>query len=284
MASSPTVWRRWLAHELLRLRLAAGYERADVAKRIPCTPQKIGHLETATVPPKIKDLEDVLLPMYGVPQELWSRYLQAARDARQKGWWESHAEVMSDWFSRYVGLEYGASELHCWEPQLVNGLLQTWGYAAAVLRGGTPERSDAQLEQQARLRLQRQRVLDHEDPPRLWVVLDESVLHANVGGPEVMREQLHHLIEAASRPRVTVQVLRGDIGAHPGMLGAFSLLDFPTEGDLGVVYLEHRTGGLYIEHPPELNDYRAAWDRLVGLALSPTASTELITETARGLR
>lgn len=284
MPSSPTVWRRWLAHELLRLRLAAGFERAQVAERIRCTSQKIGHLETATVPPKIKDLEDILLPMYGVPRECWHRYLQAARDARQKGWWESHTEAMSNWFSLYVGLEYGASGLHCWEPHLINGLLQTQAYAAAVLRAGTEKRSEAQLEQQSKLRLQRQRILDHEDPPELWVVLDESVLHANVGGAEVMLAQLHHVLEAARRPKVTVQVLPRNAGPHPGMLGAFTLLDFPTEGDPGAVYLEHRTGALYLEHTSELNDYRAAWQRLAGLALSPTASTELITETARGLR
>lgn len=281
MASSPTVWRRWLAHELLRLRKAAGLERADVAKVVRCTSQKIGHLETAVVPPKVRDLEEVLLPMYHVPQERWPYYVQAARDARQKGWWESHADALPGWFSLYVGLEQGASELSCWEPLLVNGLLQTPGYASALLRGGTVERSDEDLERQLKIRMERQRILDNGDPPRLWMVLNEAVLHTNVGGTDVMRAQLDHLAKMAKRPRLTIQVLPRDVGAHPGMDGGFSILGFSTEGDPGVVYLENRTGALYLEQPFELRDYRVAWEHLVGLALSPAASTNLITTTAK---
>lgn len=277
MASSPTVWRRWLAHELLRLRKAASLERADVAKVVRCTPQKIGHLETAVVPPKVRDLEEVLLPMYHVPEERWAYYLQAARDARQKGWWESHADALPGWFSLYIGLEQGASDIYHWDPQLVFGLLQTAGYASAVLRGDTAERTDAEAERQLKLRLERQRILDGEEPPRLWVVLNETALRANVGGLDVMRAQLQHLVNIAQRPRVTIQVLPKHAGAHPGMLGSFHILGFPTDGDPGVVYLEHRTGALYLEQPSELRDYRIAWEHLVGLALSPTDSVDLIT-------
>ncbi len=281
MASSPTVWRRWLAHELLRLRKAASLERADVAKVVRCTSQKIGHLETAVVPPKVRDLEEVLLPMYHVPEERWPYYLQAARDARQKGWWESHADVLADWFSLYIGLEQGASELLCWEPLLVNGLLQTPGYASAVLRGGTVERSEQDAERQLQIRMERQRVLDNGDQPRLWMVLNEAALHANVGGADVMRAQLDHLAKMAKRPRITIQVLPRDVGAHPGMLGGFHILGFPTDGDPGVVYLENRTGALYLEQAFELNDYRIAWQHLVGSALSPADSTDLITTIAK---
>lgn len=281
--TSPTVWRRWLAHELLRLRRAAGLERADVAKRVRCTTQKIGHIETATVPPKTRDLEEVLLPMYGVPADRWAFYLQAAKDARKKGWWESHTDALPEWFSLYVGLEQGASEIRTWDPQLVHGLLQTEDYMAAVLRGGTDEFASAEVDRRVALRRARQAVLDAQEPLWFWKIISEDALHSNIGGPKVMRSQLGHLVEAAQRPHVTVQVLPRGIGAHAGVLGPFMVLGFPTEGDPGVVYLEHRTGAVYLEEGSEMKAHRIAFEKLRDLALSPTASVDLIAKTAEGL-
>lgn len=284
MASSPTVWLRWLSHELLRLRKEAGLERAEVARAVRCTPQKIGHLETATVPPKIKDLEEVLLPMYKVPEERWPYYLQAARDARKKGWWEKHADDLPKWFSLYVGLEQGASELYFWDPLLVHGLLQTRDYMTAVQRGGSPELPDAEVERIVEVRLARQSILDADDPPRLWSVIGEAALRSNIGGPEIMRAQLRHMLDMARRPRVTVQLLPLDAGAHPGLRGPVYIMGFPTDGDTGVVYLEYRTGALYLEDAAEVKDYQISFEHLSSQALSPAASRKRIAAIAEELR
>ncbi|MGQ0840278.1 helix-turn-helix domain-containing protein [Actinokineospora sp.] len=282
--SSPTVWLRWLSHELLRLRKEAGLERRDVAAKLHCTPQKVGHLETATVPPKLLDLEKVLLPLYQVPEDRWPFYLQAARDARKKGWWDSYAETLPTWFSLYIGLEQGASDLHVWEPHLIHGLLQTENYASAIIRGGTAELPEENITRRVETRLARQSALTEVDPLRLWVVLSEGALRSNVGGPPVMREQLERLLIAASQPRVTIQVLPNDIGAHPGMHGAFAIMDFPSPTDPGVTYLEHRSGALYLEQPHELRDHRIAMEHLRGLALNPADSRTLIARTGKELQ
>lgn len=282
MTTSPTVWRRWLAQELLRLRLTAGLDRTRVAKAIRCTPQKIGHIETATVPPKVIDLEEIFLPMYGVPEERWPFYVQAARDARKKGWWESHSAALPDWFSLYIGLEQGATQLQKWDPQLVHGLLQTRAYMTALLGVGGDLPAE-ELERRVELRLARQSILEGPDPLRLVLVLAEDALHTNIGGPEVMREQLEHLVKMARKRRITVQVLPRGLGAHAGFQGPFTILDFATEDDPGVVYLEHRAGAVYLEHSAEVKTHRIALEDLRGMALSPTASIELITRTAEGI-
>jgi transcriptional regulator with XRE-family HTH domain len=283
VASSPTVWLRWLSHELLRLRKEAGLERAEVATAIRCTTQKIGHLETAHTPPKIKDLEEILLPMYKVPKERWPYYLQAARDARKKGWWENYTDAMPTWFSLYVGLEQGASELYSWDPLLLHGLLQTREYMTAVQRGGSPELPDAEVEQLVEVRLARQNILDAEEPPRLWLVTSEAALRSNIGGPQTMRAQLEHVLEMAKRPRITVQLLPLDAGAHPGLRGPVIIMGFPTEGDNGVVYLEYRTGAFYLEDAAQVKDYQISFEHLRSQALSPAASRKRIAAIAEEL-
>jgi transcriptional regulator with XRE-family HTH domain len=284
MTSSPTVWLRWLSHEMLRLRKEAGLERAEVAKAIRCSPQKIGHLETAVVAPKVRDLEEILLPMYGVPEERWPFYLQAARDARKKGWWDSHSGALQPWFSLYVGLEQGASELYVWDPQLVHGLLQTKDYMTAVTRGGSPELPEAEIARVVELRLARQDILAGEDAPRLWMVLGEGALRGNIGGAETMRGQLNHILSLAKQPRITVQVLPQDVGAHAGMRGPFIIMGFPTEGDPGLAYIEYRTGSLYLEEPWEVKAHQIDFEHLRSLTLSPAASLERIAAIAEELR
>jgi hypothetical protein len=277
------VWLRWLSHELVRLRTEAGFERGDVAKAVRCTTQKIGHLETAHTPPKIKDLQEVLLPMYNVPEERWPHYLQAARDARKKGWWQKHTDAMPGWFSLYVGLEQGASELYAWDPLLFHGLLQTRDYMTAVLRGGSPELPVAEVDRIVEVRLARQSILDAEDPPRLWMVISEAALRANIGGLQTMRAQLEHILNAAKRPRITIQVLPLDTGAHPGLRGPVIIMGFPTEGHASVVYLEYRTGSLYLDDMPEVKEHQVSFEHLSSLALSPAGSRKRIAAIAKEL-
>ncbi|SFD81623.1 Helix-turn-helix domain-containing protein [Actinopolyspora alba] len=283
MASSPTVWRRWLAHELTRLRKEATLERRDVAKKLRCSPQKVGHIETAFVPPKVRDLEEILLPLFGVPENRWPYYLQAARDARKKGWWESYeSEALPDWFSLFVGLEQGASQIRIYEAQLIPGLLQTREYARAVSQRGTVERHQEQIDQHVEVRMSRQKALIREDKPlRVWAVLDEAVLRRSVGSREVMHEQLVHLNSMSKRPKITVQVIPFEYGAHPGMTGRFQVLDFPWADDPGVTYVEHRAGALYLEEPGEIEAHTVAFEHLCALALSPDDSTTMIESVAK---
>ncbi len=279
-ASSPTAWRRWLAFELVRLRQRSGLEQRDVAKALRCSIGKVSYYETAERPVVVRDLDEVLLPLYGVPEERWPLYLQAARDSRQKGWWERYdPTTLPGWFSLFVGLEQGASRIRQYEAQLVPGLLQTHAYAEAVSRGGTAERTEEEIERHVELRLARQAVLHRDpDPLRLWVVLDEAVLRRVVGGPAVMAEQLRHLAAMAERPRVTVQVMPFSGGAYPGLNGGYQVLEFPWPSDPGLAYVEHRAGSLYLEEPREIRAHSAAFEHTCAVALSPRQSLTLIAD------
>lgn len=280
--SSPTVWRRWLAFELARLRQEAGLDQKDVAKALRCTVGKVSYYETAERPVVVRDLDEVLLPLFNVPEERWPIYLQAAKDSRQKGWWESHgADTLPSWFSLYVGLEQGASQVRTYEAQLIPGLLQTKEYASALLRRSTAERGDEEIERAVQLRLDRQQVLHRSpDPLRLWSVIDEAALRRVVGSSETMRDQLRHLAEVATQPKVTVQVIPFARGAHPGMTGPFIILGFPWPTDPGVVYVEHRSGALYLEQPHEIEAHTVAFEHLCALALAPDESARMIREIA----
>ncbi len=281
-ASSPTVWRRWLAFELVRLRQEAGLDQKAVAKALRCTVGKVSYYETAERPVVLRDLDEVLLPLYNVPQEQWPMYLQAAKDSRQKGWWERYdASTLRSWFSPFVGLEQGATQIRVYEAQLIPGLLQTKDYAEALTRRGTAERAEEDIARHVELRMTRQAVLHREpDPLRLWAVLDEAALRRVVGNPSVMREQLLHLAAMARHPKITVQVVPYTNGAHPGMMGRFQILDFPWPTDPGVAYIEHQAGALYLEEALDIEAHTVAFEHTCVLALSPDDSATMIRDAA----
>jgi hypothetical protein len=182
----------------------------------------------------------------------------------------------------FVGLEQGAAQIQSYEAQLVPGLLQTREYADAVARRGTAERAEDVIERHVELRMTRQAVLHREpDPLRLWAVLDEAVLRRVVGSPTIMRDQLRHLAEMASHPKITVQVVPYTHGAHPGMAaGPFHVLRFPWPTDPGVICVEHRSGGVYLEQPHEIDAHTVAFEHLCVLALSPDESATMIQNVA----
>lgn len=276
--SSPTVWRRWLAFELTRLREQAGLTQKDVAAALRCTPGKVSYYETAERPVVVRDLDEVLLPLYNVPAERWPRYLQAAKDARQKGWWERfNAPALPGWFSFYVGLEQGATQLRSYAGLLVPGLLQTADYADGTFRRTAEHHTENEIARRVELRLARQAILDREpDPLRLAVVLDEAALRRGVNGPDVMKVQLLHLAAAAERPHVTIQVVPFTHGYYPGMTGSFQILSFAPPTDPGVVYIEHRGGALYLEQALQIEEHVVTFEHICFRALPPDDSVALI--------
>jgi transcriptional regulator with XRE-family HTH domain len=282
--ASPTVWRRWLASELRRMRSEAGLEQKQVAHALRCTVTKVSYFENAQRPVVPRDLDEILLPLYSVPEERWPMYLDAADAARHKGWWETYDEdVLPEWFVRFVGFEQGASELRTYEPQFVAGLLQTPGYTAALMRGSHADLGEDQIARSVDLRARRQTVVFRDaNPLRCWVVLDEAALRRAAGGPRIMQAQLQHLVEAAQRGNVTVQVLPFRRGAHPGIGSGFTILTFPWPTDPGVVYVESGwSAGVYLEEPHEIEDHRQIFERLCALSLDPDASIGMMRDLAK---
>jgi transcriptional regulator with XRE-family HTH domain len=274
---SPTVRRRRLAARLRELRETAELTIDEVGERLECSASKISRIETGHVGVTPRDVRD-MLEVYGIDDDEREALVQLAREARKKGWWHSYNEVFT---GSFVGLESDASFLHTHQALLVPGLLQTEAYTRAVIRAIRPDAAETDVELRVRGRLNRQKLItDETNPPEYWAVLDEAVLQRTVGGPEVMREQLKRLVEAATLPNVTLQVVPFSSGAHAGMEAPFLILGYPEQADPDVVYVENSTSGVYLEQPEDVHRYTLMFDHLRAAALKPDDTVDLVDRTA----
>jgi transcriptional regulator with XRE-family HTH domain len=274
--AGPTVRRMLVGARLRRLRTDLGLTREEAAESIRASEWKIHRLENGQVGFKERDIID-LLRRYQVtdPAEV-AEFLHLAREANAPGWWQHYGDVLPQWFRTYVDLESAASLIRTYEGQFVPGLLQTDGYMRAVVRGAHLEDSAEEVGRRVRLRMARQTLLTREGPPRLWAVVDEAALRRPVGGREVMRGQLERLVEATKLPNVTLQILPFDSGAHPAMVGSFSVLRFPDRELPDVVYLEHLTSALYLNKPDEVDQYLHIMETICVRAAAPDQTVDLL--------
>jgi Domain of unknown function (DUF5753)/Helix-turn-helix domain len=253
--SGPTVRRMLVGAHLRRLRTEKAITREQAGAAIRASEWKIHRLENGQVGFKERDVVD-LLGLYGVtdPDQV-AAVVALAREANAPGWWHHYGDLLPQWFRAYVDLESAAALIRTYEGQLVPGLLQTEDYVRAVVGGAQLEDSPEEAERRVQLRLGRQSLLERPDAPRLWAVVDEAALRRPVGGPEVMRAQLERLIEATKLPNVTLQVLPFAAGAHPAMVGAFSVLRFPDQELPDIVYVEHLNNAAYLDKRGEVERY-----------------------------
>ncbi|MEU6390095.1 helix-turn-helix transcriptional regulator [Streptomyces sp. NPDC046939] len=274
--SGSVVRRILLGSQLRRLRESRGITREAAGYSIRASESKISRLELGRVSFKARDVED-LLTLYGVTDEAErGALLSLVKEANVAGWWHSYSDVLPSWFQTYVGLEGAASVIRGYEAQFVHGLLQTEAYAHAVVERGMRGASGEEVERRVALRLARQKVLVAERAPEVRLILDEAALRRVHGGPSVMREQLNHLVEAAQRPHITLQVVPFSHGWHAGESGTFTLLTFP-ESDLSdVVFLEQLTSALYLDKAEDVAQYEKAMARLQEDCPSPEESLELL--------
>jgi transcriptional regulator with XRE-family HTH domain len=271
------VQRLVLGGHLRRLREEAGLTTERAAASIRGSHSKISRMEHGRVGFKERDIAD-LLTLYGVgPGEEREALLNLAREASTPGWWQGYADILPHWVEPYFGLEAAASFIREYELQMVPGLLQTEDYARAVIRLGNLL-SDEEVNRRTQARISRQRILHRENPPRVWAVLDEGALSRIIGGRDVMRSQLRHLIEMCEHPAVTLQILPFSAGAHRAMGGPFTILRY-TEPDLrDVVFIEQLTSALYLDKPSEVDSYLEVMEE-VCLQAEPSAKTPGILRT-----
>ncbi|WP_308164090.1 helix-turn-helix domain-containing protein [Nonomuraea sediminis] len=267
----PTVVRILLGGHLRRLREARGLTRDAAGHVIRASESKMCRLELGRVGFKERDVRD-LLTLYGVSEEERASLLEMTREANAPGWWQHYSPVLPTWGEAYVALEEAASIIRAFEIQFLPPLLQTDDYARNLLALQHPDSSDAETSQRVSLRARRRQLLDQPDGPQLWAVIDEAALRRPIGGEEVMRAQIDHLIQTAETyPHITIQVLPYSKASHVTCPG-FTLLRFAERDLPDVIYLEHLTGALYLDKPDEVQAYRVAMDQLTIYALTPADS------------
>jgi hypothetical protein len=276
----PIVLRMLLGAQLRRFREGASVTPERAGAAIRGSRSKISRMETGRVGFKMRDVSDLLV-LYGVTDEqVRSSLLSRALQSNKPDWWAKYGDILPDWFESYLGLESAATTIRCFDIQFVHSLFQTRDYARAVLRLGYEADSPGEIEDRVALRLRRQDLLTRQGP-RIWSVLDESVLLRPVGGTDVMRDQLRHLIEVATLPHITIQVMPFARSGHAGESGSFSILRFGEQDLPDVVYIENLTSAIYLDQRPDVEHFLGVMDRLSARAMTPAATRHLLEQAAR---
>ncbi|AQZ69752.1 Putative DNA-binding protein in cluster with Type I restriction-modification system [[Actinomadura] parvosata subsp. kistnae] len=274
--SGPTALRILLGSQLRKLREAKNVTREEAGHLIRGSESKISRMELGRVGFKERDVAD-LLTLYGVvDQQARSAVLDLVATANEPGWWHRFNDVLPTWFQAYVGLEEAAARIRTYEVQFVPGLLQTKEYARAVVTAGAAGIGAEEIARRVDLRLERQRMFDRPDGPVFWAVIDEAALRRPIGGAEVMRAQIEHLIDLMRQPNITIQIMPFSFGGHSAEGGAFSILRFPDSDLPDVVYVEQLASALYLDKREDVDRYTEVMERLCAVSTTPDETIELL--------
>lgn len=255
MPHTPYIARALLGRRLVEYRERAGLNVAEASRRTKISDTKLRKLERG-VNDAIR-LADVLAfsVVYKCTSDESDHLIELVEAADSHGWY--HAFDVAPEFAQYVELEGAAKSIRIHEQEFVNGLFQTAAYVDA-LRADRPGRGEAD----EGLRAQRQEnTLGSAKPPQIEYVSSEAALRRQVGGPEVMREQVRHLLELDERENVSISVVPFEAGAHPSMAGSYRILYFADAVFPTTVYLEPLHGSHYEDAGKIVGHYEEVFPR-----------------------
>jgi len=272
---APTLRLRRLAAQLRSLRAAVGLTREDVTQRTGINEATLYRIESGRARPQVRTLM-ALLALYEVADPERSELLALSRQSSEQNWLQSFPSGLPGPYTTYITFEGEARSLLNYESLFIPGLLQIEPYARAALQRGLPTATGEEIQRLVDARMGRQAVLTRDPPLRLWTIVDEAALHRPVGGRDVMSAQLARLAESAGLPHVTLQVLPYEVGGHPGMAGAFAILQFGDPSANDVVYIESQAADLFLESQLDITRFTAIFEHLRAQALPPEASVSFI--------
>jgi transcriptional regulator with XRE-family HTH domain len=262
--------------ELRALRKARGYTCKQVADALECSITKISRMETGDRGLYVDDVSAVL-GFLQAPAKLREELLKLVRDSDQRNWIHIGGKLPAAW-KQLIEFENTAIAIYNYEPLVVPGLLQTDDYAREIISAGNRELTETEVDTFVRTRMGRRELLSRADGPTLSAIIDETVLHRPIGGPAVMRGQLHHLLTMLRRSKIGIRIVPFTAGANPGLEGPAMLLEFADQPSL--VYLEGRGATGLLEEPSVIRSVKIAWQALKSMALSAEDSARLIATTA----
>ncbi|MDT3396632.1 helix-turn-helix transcriptional regulator [Streptomyces sp. B1866] len=293
----PTVRRRRLGAALRELRTEAGMTLKEAADALNAAQDQSGDTDARHwTAPKLSRIENAnatvraaevatLLTTYGVTgPDIRAALEGLAKDAGKRGWWQTYRGVVAPAYADYISLESDAESVRDYAPLVVPGLLQTPDYARETIAANAVARTASEIEALAEVRLARQAVLTRPGAPlRLWAVIHEAALRRRFAGrPDIMTEQLEHLLKVADWPSVTLQVLPIDAAPNPGDAGAFTLVGFP--GPMpDVVTQENLRGPVYVEGVDDVTVFADAFGLIAATAL-PAEETKALLRSLVGKR
>ncbi|MET9529997.1 helix-turn-helix transcriptional regulator [Streptomyces sp. NPDC006649] len=273
-----TVLGRRLGSELLRMREVRDLRQSHAAEALTASVAKVAKIERGLVPVRDPDVR-ALCHLYGNDDpEAVNRLLALARADRERrkahGWWNQYPQLQA--MGEYVALEDIATLVRTWQLAVIPGLLQTADYARALAVGNGSWSDLDEIDPFVESRMARKARLVGEHPLELWAVVGEGCLRQLVGGREVMREQLGHLLEMTRQPHVKLQVVPYLAGAHPGMTSAFTIVSFAEPGALDVVHMDTTSTTLWLEGDTDSAHHGQLFERITRLGLAQRNSIRLV--------
>ncbi|WP_434590078.1 helix-turn-helix domain-containing protein [Streptomyces sp. A5-4] len=281
MAVGPTTRRRQLGADLRRLRERKGLSLEDAGALVSISKATLSRYETKDGSVKWPAVE-ALCREYGASEQERRTLVELAKDAKIRGWWRSLADPIPNSMNLMLTLEDEVVREDHYSCMYVPGLLQTRAYAEAVHRASEMRCTEQEIAHMVDVRMKRQELLERQDPPHIWAVMDEAVIRRMVGGLHVMRDQLRHLLALAERPHITIQILPFASGAHAAAVGSFVILAGQTV-ELDVVYVDIIGGGLFMEKPEELERYKLAFEYLQAQSLGVDSTAALLNQVSKEL-
>jgi transcriptional regulator with XRE-family HTH domain len=264
--------RRVLARQLRLMREEAGLTLEQAAPKLDFSVSKLSRIENAQVVIDVHWVKS-MLDVYDVGGDRWARVMELARETQQPGWWRAYGLGNTD----YVAFEAEAIRVNDFTLGYVPGLMQTADYTRALMTAVPTGRTNEEIEKAVAARMYRQRRLSSaENRLELRAVVDESVLHRPVGGPEVLRSQLRHLAVLAELETVVLQVIPTAAGAHAGLASGFTILNFGNLGEPDIAAVEHSLGALILDKEGAAARARLTFERVLADALDPSESLAVV--------
>lgn len=290
---TPTVRRLQLGNELRHLRERAALDLTDAAEVIERSWSVVSKLENGMTGIRQKPLRE-LVQYYkdhvgtgddGTPADGGDliepeEFVELNKGAENRGRWRGYRSIYPKWFRMAVDLEADAEVINLYQSEIIHGLFQTEDYMRALFRDGMLRSINESTEAAVRARLERQHILTDSEAVRVTAVLSESCLRRQVGGPEVMREQLHRLALLSEQPNICLHVAPFSCRTAAGLPYPFVQFRVPAIGTksppLEFVFVEQYHNGDYLDEPNEVAEYSELWNGLLGAALDPAETRELL--------
>ncbi|MCC3767806.1 helix-turn-helix transcriptional regulator [Streptomyces sp. UNOC14_S4] len=260
MNGEPVSWGRALGQEIKFARLARGWSQHQLADEMHFKQPYISSIESGRQLASANFAEQAD-KVFGTPG-IYTRMQKRSKYDRHPVW-----------FVPYLELERQALAICDYSVLFVMGMLQTAEYAEAVFRSARPRENPAEIRRLVEERMQRRRLFEKDNPPSLWVILQEAALRSSVGGADVMRGQLQHLLTASESPHITIQVFPFGAGT-PARGRPFDVMTRPNGTE--ILYQETYGRGTVDDSADVVAEARAAYDRLRANSLSPAATQVLI--------
>ncbi|MFI6315072.1 helix-turn-helix domain-containing protein [Nocardia fusca] len=294
MANGSTLPRRALGRQLRKLRERAGLTQSAASRVAEVSPQSYGRIEDGRQT-KVTDLGlNALANAYEATDEERRLLLDLAREIREatasgSGWWRAYADAIVSGFDHYLALEEAANWVTNWQTTVVPGLLQTRDYRRALTWATNPDQSPEEVDRTLDLAARRQNFLGQSDF-HFEALLTEATLRYNVGSPAVMADQVKRLLDHSDVPGIDIRIVPNAETRPIGLMSrSFVLFSFPPLHasklqEPPVAFEEGFTGNLFVERPDEVSKYSREAERIRHVALSASASSDLMLRISKELQ